>query len=191
MALFMALGFVLGNIGSNLTSEVTFARMLWPMRYYHTKTPWKLALMRLTISVAGASQVAGKRATNECYYYGLFNGAKDGDMLGTAFFEDSQTGYRAFAKCEGRVEPTVAEDARNNWTAVIASMRQEGLATSGTRVGRVHSRKGDFANRRVFHLTLMIATTSRVPPNASPIQSTKFTLKPSSPSCCLEPSSVR
>lgn len=155
MALFMVLGFVVGDVGGVLASEVTLGRMLWPERYYHTTSPWKLSVMGLTMSTAGAFQAAGKRAMDRCLHNNLFKGAKEGDMLGTAFFEDSRTGYRAFAKREGRVEPTVAEDARNNfWAAVIASLHQESLATSGTDEKGVHSRKGKFANRRVFHLEL-------------------------------------
>lgn len=76
-------------------------------------------------------------------------------MLGTAFFEDSQTGYRAFTRREGRVKPTVAEDARNNfWAAVIASLHQQSLASSGTDEKGVCSKDGRFANRRVFHLEI-------------------------------------
>lgn len=155
-ALFTALGFIVGNVGSNLASEVTLARMLWPERYYHTKSPWKLAVMGLTMSAAGPFQAAGKRAMDGFLRNGLFKGAKEGDMLGTAFFEDSQTGYRASMEREGRVEPAIAEDARNNfWAAVVASIRQESLAASGTDEERVRTRTGEFANRRIYLLTLI------------------------------------
>jgi len=143
-ALFMVLGFVVGDVGGVLASEVTLGRMLWPERYYHTTSPWKLSVMGLTMSTAGAFKAAGKRAMDRFLHNGLFKGAKEGDMLGTAFFEDSRTRYRAFAKREGRVEPTVAEDTRNNfWGAVIASLHQESLATSGTDEKGVYSRKGE------------------------------------------------
>lgn len=156
MALFMVFGFLVGNIGSDLASKVTLGRMLWPERYYHTTSPWKLAMVGLTMSAAGAFQAAGKQAIDRFLHNGLFKGAKEGDMLGTAFFEDSRTGYRAFAKREGQVEPIVAEDARNNfWAAVIASLCQQNPATSGIDgKGADFSRTGEFANRRVFHLKI-------------------------------------
>lgn len=77
MALFMILGFVVGDVGSVLPSEVTLGRMLWPERYYHTTSPWKLDVMGLTMSAAGAFQAASKRAVDRFLHNGLFKGAKE------------------------------------------------------------------------------------------------------------------
>jgi len=154
-SLFAASGFVIGSVGSNFASEITFARLLWPERYYRTSPPWKLGLMGLTMSAAGPLQMASKHAIDGFLRNGLFKGAKEGDMLGTAFFEDTQTGYKTFVKREDQVECVDKEHARNNfWAAVIASMKSGNRTLSRQDEEGRQVMKGQYANRRASYLTL-------------------------------------
>lgn len=107
------------------------------------------------MSGAGPLQSASKRAADGFLRNGLFKGAKEGDMLGTTFFEDTQTGYKAFVKREDRVECTDKEHARNNfWASVVASMRLENRTiTRQDEEGRQTKKEG-YANRRLFCLKL-------------------------------------
>lgn len=154
-SLFTALEFIIGNVGSNLGSDVAFVRLLWPERYYNSTSFWDLTLMGLTMSAAAPLQAASKRAMDDFLRNGLFKGAKEGDMLGTAFFEDSKSKYKAFVRKEDKLGELISEEARNNfWATVIELLPRKKSMGSGKDEEKAQTSAGQFANRRVFHLTL-------------------------------------
>ena len=147
--LFTTLGFVIGNVGSSLASDAMFVRLLWPERYFHKRSFLRLAVMGLTTSATGPLQNTAHRIEKQFNRNRLFVGAEEGDMLGTAFFEDTKTTYKAFTNSEGRIILKFAEEARNNfWASVIALLPDKPLH-SGKDEEKRHSNRRKYAKSRL------------------------------------------
>ena len=152
---FTAFGFVVGSVGSVLLPEFTYVRMLWPERYYHTRSPWKLAFLAFTMSAMGPLQSAGKRTLDGFRDNLLFQGAQEGDMLGTAFFEDTGKKYTSWRKQDNRLVSESGRKARNNfWEAVIALIPTQRNTAPSKDEESLPRDLGGFATRRIFHLEL-------------------------------------
>lgn len=58
--------------------------------------------MGLMMSAAGPFHAAGNHAVAGFRRKGLLNGAKEGVMLGSEFFEDSNTKYKILMMCDAK-----------------------------------------------------------------------------------------
>ena len=153
--LFTGLGFVIGSVRSHVASDSAFDKMLWPERYYQTKSIMKLTMIGLTGSMLGPFQTAAIRVKNGFRDNGLFRGSQEGDMLGTAFFEDSEARYKAFVKRGKNIEIKIAEDARNNFLGTVTKLlRRNRPQNSSKDEEKTTAKTKGYANRRVYRLTL-------------------------------------
>ena len=176
--LFTGLGFVIGSVGSNVVSDFTFNRILWPERYHQTKSMMKLILMGFTGSAIGPLQTAGIHVKNEFRNNGLFQSPQEGDMLGSAFFEDTKTEYKAFVKLEGGIKTKIAEKARNNFLGTVVNLLPRNHPKRASKdVEKTASKTKGYANRRVYHLILDDEPGPQISQDTNLIE--RISLKPS------------
>lgn len=114
-----ALGTLIGYIGAEAATVHLFERLLWPQRFWNRLTPRTAVLMALLMPMGGPLHKAALQTLDEFFDRGLFRGVRQGHMLGTAFFRDSQLGYTVWS-CGEAVEQ---EFVRNGlWLRALAQM---------------------------------------------------------------------
>ena len=118
-AILGALGTLIGYVGTEITVNDLFERLLWPQRYYNGPSAhavWKIALL---IPMGGPLHKAALRTLDSFHKNGLFKGNRRGHMLGSAFFSDTGRSYHLH---KGEASPT-AEQVRNGiWVRVLDEM---------------------------------------------------------------------
>lgn len=114
-----ALGTLIGYIGTEISADDLFERLLWPQKFYNrpsVQASWKLALL---MPMGGPLHKASLRTLDGFYKMGLFKDARCGHMLGTAFFGDTGRSYRVHE----RGAAPMKEYVRNGmWVRVIDEM---------------------------------------------------------------------
>ncbi|KAL8785648.1 MAG: hypothetical protein Q9195_008545 [Heterodermia aff. obscurata] len=114
-----ALGTLIGYVGTEISVNDLFERLLWPQRYYNSPSAhaaWKIALL---MPMGGPLHKAALRTLDSFYKNGLFKGSRQGHILGSAFFADTGRPYQLH---KGRDSPT-AEQVRNGmWVRVVDEM---------------------------------------------------------------------
>ncbi|MCJ1371180.1 hypothetical protein MMC20_002395 [Loxospora ochrophaea] len=89
-----AIGGLIGYVGTEIPTDYTFERLLWPQRFYNgfcLTNSWKVALF---MPMGGPMHKAALHALDVFYKKGLFKGYTLGHMLGTAFFADTGMSYQ-------------------------------------------------------------------------------------------------
>ncbi|KAE8354027.1 hypothetical protein BDV28DRAFT_156539 [Aspergillus coremiiformis] len=92
VAAFTALGTIVGYLGTEVASDSIFNRLLWPSRFYNTKSLASFVGIGLLMPMGGPIHKAAVEALDQFVLAGLLQGYCRGDMLGTAFYSD--TGHR-------------------------------------------------------------------------------------------------
>jgi hypothetical protein len=120
VAIFTALGTIVGYLGAEVSSASMFDRILWPTRYYSTAQPATLLWMAALMPMGGPIHRAAVAALDELVAAGLWRGRLRGDMLGTVFYRDYR---RRYIKHQAHQSDTVGheiKEARNAlWIAAL------------------------------------------------------------------------
>ena len=112
-----ALGSVIGYVGAEVAGPVIFERLLWPDRFYNDLTIWIAFKLAIFMPMGGPLHKAALEVLDAFRKNGLYAGKLHGDMLGTAFFQNTTQRY---TPCHGKNKDK-EKDARNLiW---IASLR--------------------------------------------------------------------
>ncbi|KAL9102154.1 MAG: hypothetical protein Q9163_002654 [Psora crenata] len=103
-ALVSALGTLIGYLGAESAVEDVYDRLLWPQRYFNAVT-WRDALqVGLLAPMGGPIHKAALTTVDKFYHNGLFKGRDLGNMLGTAFFQDTGLKYKEHEPHSGRLK---------------------------------------------------------------------------------------
>ena len=108
---FSAFGAVLGYLGAEAATPATFERLLWPQRFYSSLTVSTAPKLALFMSMGGPLHKAALRTLDIAFGNGLFKGAHEGHMLGTAFFREDDWTYTM--QCKNGALPSHTEPLRN------------------------------------------------------------------------------
>ncbi|KAL3447810.1 hypothetical protein BJX65DRAFT_307862 [Aspergillus insuetus] len=117
VAAFTALGTIVGYLGTEVASASMFNRLLWPSRFYNTKSPMSFLWISLLMPMGGPIHKAAVESLDEFVVAGLFKGYCRGDMLGTAFYEDTKHCYVIRMPDGSKGEQKVARNAF--WITVL------------------------------------------------------------------------
>ena len=93
IAAFTALGTIVGYLGTEVASASIFHRMLWPSRFYNTRSLKSLIAIVFLMPIGGPIHKAAVEALDRLVFAGLWKGYCRGDMLGTAFYNDTGHHY--------------------------------------------------------------------------------------------------
>lgn len=93
-ALAGALGSVIGYLGGEVAEPAVFERLLWPERFYNVISLSNLIEMALFMPMGGPLHKAALETLDVFRQKGLYDGANQGHMLGTAFYQDKKLTYR-------------------------------------------------------------------------------------------------
>ncbi|KAK4691434.1 hypothetical protein P7C71_g5566, partial [Lecanoromycetidae sp. Uapishka_2] len=94
IAVFGAIGTIIGYFGIEIGSDSLFERLLWPTRFYNTLNPISLLQTTLLTPMGGPILRPAIRVLDEFKANRLFNGQLQGDPLGTAFYSNSRQRYK-------------------------------------------------------------------------------------------------
>ena len=121
--LISALGTLIGYIGSEAATEDVFERLLWPQRFLNAVS-WRDTLhIGLLMPMGGPIHKAALTTLDKFYHNGLFKGRSLGNMLGTAFFHNTDLKYKVHNPASGLEGK---EHVRNGlWPQAIAHMAVE------------------------------------------------------------------
>ena len=117
VAAFTALGTIVGYLGTEVASASIFDRLLWPSRYYNTRSLRSLSAIAVLMPFGGPIHKAAVEALDQTVAAGLWKGYCRGDMLRTPFYHDTKQSYtvRNSDGCKGE-----KKDARNAfWITVL------------------------------------------------------------------------
>lgn len=104
-----ALGTSIDYLGTEISVNDLFERLLWPQRYYNNPPAHSIWRIAFLIPMGGPLHKAALRTLDTFDENGMFKGSRRGHMLGTAFFGNTARSYNVHA---GRNTPT-AEHVRN------------------------------------------------------------------------------
>ncbi|KAJ5381726.1 uncharacterized protein N7496_004154 [Penicillium cataractarum] len=91
-----ALGTLIGYIGTEVATDDAFYRLLWPHRGFSNfslRNAWKVAIF---MPLGGPLHKTALETMDTFFNHGLFQGELCGQMLGTAFFPDTNMTYQLF-----------------------------------------------------------------------------------------------
>ncbi|KAG8526271.1 uncharacterized protein KY384_000264 [Bacidia gigantensis] len=172
---FGALATLLGYVGAEVASLGIFSRLLWPERFYNTSSPSDLAAMVALLPMGGPIHKAALAALDHLIAAGLNKGYCRGDMLGTAFYEDTKVTYSV--KKGAIDEDTQQKEARNgfwirtlrlvNWDVVDAKAMPTRQTTTNS-FQEAEQRRTLRSKRPVLWLTLEYASGSDKSASAAP-----------------------
>jgi hypothetical protein len=116
IAVFTALGTVVGYLGTEVASASMFNRQMWPARFYNTLHPAALVAMVFLMPMGGPIHKAAVETLDKLVSFGLWKGYCRGDMLGTAFYKN--TGHEYVVRTAAGSGPK--KEARNAfWITVL------------------------------------------------------------------------
>jgi len=94
IAAFTALGTVVGYLGTEVASASIFHRILWPSRFYNDSRTLKSFIgIIFLMPIGGPIHKAAVEVLNSFSLAGLWKGYCRGDMLGTAFYDNTGHSY--------------------------------------------------------------------------------------------------
>lgn len=117
LAITIALGTLAGYLGGAIVPDSLFPRLLWPSRFYGAPQDFQpLVSTLLFMTMGGPIYKEAVRTLDGSALAGLWAECQQGDMLGTAFFEDTGKQYIIhFGKDQGETK-----QARNAfWLGVM------------------------------------------------------------------------
>jgi hypothetical protein len=94
-SLLSAIGTIVGYIGTEVATSDYFHRLLWPQRAYNNFSTRNVLKLAFFMPLGGPLHRAALQSLDEFFKHGLFKGEEQGHMLGTAFFPDLRTSYKA------------------------------------------------------------------------------------------------
>ncbi|KAI0179928.1 hypothetical protein GGR52DRAFT_219450 [Hypoxylon sp. FL1284] len=160
--IFGALGSVLGYVGAEAATALTFERLLWPQRFYSNFKPSSIIPITLLTPMSGPLHKIGLIAMDRIFQHGLLKGAHQGHMLGTSFFPEQGWTYTMYGDDTDSV--VHKESIRNClWTRAISYMKMPPIINSPVSVGTPGSMEKGApqilrARITVSHLTIAPAT---------------------------------
>ncbi|KAE9967226.1 hypothetical protein Vi05172_g12954 [Venturia inaequalis] len=89
-----ALGSIIGYLGSEVAEPSVFERLLWPERFYNVVSCRNAIEIALFMPLGGPVHKAALRTLDVFRRKGLYEGAMQGHMLGTAFYPDKKLSYQ-------------------------------------------------------------------------------------------------
>lgn len=95
---FGALGTIIGYLGTEITSDSLFERLLWPTRFYNTLNPIRLFKITVFTPMGGPLLKPAVRVFDEFMTARMHKGKRQGDPLGTAFYSNLGRRYKIHAK---------------------------------------------------------------------------------------------
>ncbi|KAK6353899.1 hypothetical protein TWF730_008321 [Orbilia blumenaviensis] len=124
VAVFTALGTIVGYLGTEVASSSIFDRLLWPTRYnnYNPARPTSLLWIALFMPMGGPIHKAAIEALDKFVANDLWGGRLIGDMLGTAFYGDCGYHYIPHGRHSGAAEGLDKKDARNAFWATVLKL---------------------------------------------------------------------
>jgi hypothetical protein len=103
--IFAAFGAVLGYVGAEAATTISFERLLWPQRSY-SHLSWASAMASaLLMPMGGPLHKAALETLDVLFRHGLFKGTQQGHMLGTAFFPQVEWNCTMYRDGEFHFEP--------------------------------------------------------------------------------------
>lgn len=127
---FGAFSALLGYVGGQAATSAIFERFLWPQRHFSSLSVYDLPRMGLLYSMAGPIGSIALDAIDTAYKFGLFNGAVQGHMLGTHFYQD--IGWTYTLHQLGK-EPQRESQIRNCiWVQALLSMPLPSITQEGS-----------------------------------------------------------
>lgn len=120
-ALAGALGSVIGYLGGEVAEPAVFERLLWPQRFYNVNSVSNLIEMALFMPMGGPLHKAALETIDVFRQKGLYDGAAQGHMLGTAFYQNKKLTYQL----HGYDGPDKDCEVRNGlWATVLQQCRK-------------------------------------------------------------------
>jgi hypothetical protein len=90
---FGAFGAVLGYIGAEAATDIWFSSLLWPQRSFSHLTLRSIPTLALLMPMGGPLHKAALSTFDIANARGLLKGAREGHMLGTSFFKQTDWTY--------------------------------------------------------------------------------------------------
>ncbi|KAL1639160.1 hypothetical protein SLS58_008247 [Diplodia intermedia] len=118
------LGSVIGYLGAEVAETTLIERLLWPQRFYTYTSPSTILKLSFLMPMSGPLHRAALHALDAFRDRGLYRGACQGHMLGTAFYPDrGLSGYHRTARRAPDRE--CAHEVRNClWVAALRCVDQ-------------------------------------------------------------------
>ncbi|KAI0190480.1 hypothetical protein EV127DRAFT_430396 [Xylaria flabelliformis] len=114
-----ALGAVLGYVGAEAATVLTFERLLWPQRFYSNFKLASVPSIALLTPMSGPLHKVGLAVMDKIFQHGLLRGSHQGHMLGTVFFP--ALGWTYTMHGDDADNPTHTEPLRNClWARALA-----------------------------------------------------------------------
>lgn len=162
--IFGAFGAVLGYIGAEAATAVTFERLLWPQRTFSNFGWHSIPTMALLMPMGGPKHKIALSVLDQMFLHGLFKGPHQGHMLGTSFFPEQGWTYTMHEDCGEHKAHT--EPLRNCiWPRALSQIPMLAAQSPGAPQSPGQIEKGTPANTQtlrarvaVSHLTISRAT---------------------------------
>jgi len=131
-----ALGTLIGYISAEAAVEDVFDRLLWPQRFFNAVT-WRDSLqVGLLTPMGGPIHKAALTTLDKFHRNGIFKGRDLGNMLGTAFYQNTHFKYKIHDSLPGSPGK---EYARNGlWVQAVSR-----IPVTSKRKGEQHIEKGE------------------------------------------------
>ncbi|KAI9690798.1 MAG: hypothetical protein M1822_008417 [Bathelium mastoideum] len=147
-----ALGSIIGYLGSEVAEKSLFERLLWPERFYNVASIRNIVEMAFLMPMGGPIHKAALRTLDKFRSKGLYEGAMQGHMLGTAFYADTRLAYTL----HGYEGPDGDREIRNGlWATVLRHCRYLQRAQALPQANADTEAKGD-APRLVRRTTQVV-----------------------------------
>ena len=162
--IFGAFGAVLGYIGAEAATAVTFERLLWPQRTFSNFQWRSVPTMALFMPMGGPMHKVALAVLDRMFSHGLMKGPHQGHMLGTSFFPEQGWTYTMHDDCDGHKAHT--EPLRNCiWARALSQIPMLAAESSRRSQSPGQIEKGAPASPQVLrarvavsHLTFSKAT---------------------------------
>ena len=162
---FGAFGAVLGYIGAEAATAVTFERLLWPQRTFSNFQWRSVPTMALFMPMGGPMHKVALSVLDRMFSHGLFKGPHQGHMLGTSFFPEQGWTYTMHGDCGEHKAHT--EPLRNCiWARAISQIPMLAAQSPGASESPGQMEKGAPASPQVLRARVAVShlTFSRATP---------------------------
>ncbi|KAI1643982.1 uncharacterized protein F4817DRAFT_361105 [Daldinia loculata] len=153
--IFGAFGAVLGYIGAEAATPVTFERLLWPQRNFSNFKWGSIVTMALFMPMGGPTHKVALSVLDKMFLHGLFKGPGLGHMLGTSFFPEQHWMYTMHGDSGEHKAHT--EPLRNCiWARALSQIPMLEIENPKTSTSPGQIEKGNIPNTQVLRARVAV-----------------------------------